>query len=82
MSIPYYNEIYAFPGGYSYQFNRTPMKPNHEISPSNTIDTSKSVDIVDSFGKLRYVVSLSSCISAIGIDGTLVDSRVYKTKVS
>lgn len=72
MSIPFYDDIYHFPGGYPHHHHKHFPKPG--LKPSYVQETSKSIDIVDKFGNLRYNVTLSSEI--------MWDERSYKTIVS
>ena len=73
MSIPFYDDIYHFPGGYM-QHHSHCHNHGHKFSPSYVKDTSKSVDIEDKFGNLKYVVELQSEVFASG--------RAYKVTVS
>ena len=63
MNDNFYTDAYAYPGyGDNIRFpNRIPPFPQQDyIRPSYVVDTGKSADIVDSFGNVRYVVTLSS----------------------
>lgn len=68
MSIPSYNEIYEFPGGYP-PFGRHHYHHQHDFKPSYVRETSKNVEICDKFGKTRYVVKLTSEQIAPGEQG-------------
>lgn len=65
MSIPSYNEIYSFPGGYP-PFGKPDACKHQRLKPSYVKETSKSVDICDKFNRLRYVVELSSQVILSG----------------
>ena len=71
MSIPCYQDIYKFPGGYHHRHHHGPKSG---FEPSYARETSKSTDICDKFGNLRYVIELTSILT--------VDGRGYKVKVS
>lgn len=61
-------------------FPPPPPAPSYEV-PGKLVETSKSTEVVDAFGQLRYVVNLSSQVSSIAISGEVVDARVYQTVV-
>ena len=74
MSIPYYDDLYRFPGGYPWQWHDHRHHHDGNFKSSYATETSKSVDICDKFGNLRYVVQMLSEM--------FYDSRCYKTIVS
>ena len=81
MSIPSYDEIYSFPGGYLRPPHgcspHMPLDKHHKphFEPSYARETSKSIDIYDKFGRLRYVVELASQLLSPG-------QRGYKVTVA
>ena len=74
MSIPYYDDLYRFPGGYPWQWHDHRHHHDGNFKSSYVTETGKSVDIYDKFGNLRYVVQMLSEM--------FYDSRCYRTIVS
>ena len=72
MDIPFYNDIYEFPGGYVGEVYRRHRGKPH-IEKSYIVEVEKTTDIVDVLGNLRYTAKLTS--------RELENGRGYKVKV-